>query len=542
MHFSRAHRYLLSISTGLLLTLSFPFTGSLTPLAFVAWIPLLLIEDQIHRSSYRPRKLFLHAYISFLIYNLGTTWWVYYASAEGAYMAFILNSLIMASAFQLFHFTKRNVGKKEGYLSLIIYWIAFEYFHYNWESSWPWLTLGNVFSIRPAWVQWYDHTGVLGGSLWILCLNLILFKIIRNIIVLKETIRIQTPLFYVSGILLLAPLTISFVQYFSFEEKLNPIEVTAIQPNIDPYNEKFHSDVFGQLDKLLLLGTRKITEQTDLIVAPETAISLSFDEDGLNSPMNFSEAVKEYFKSREKYFKGKPICIGASTHRYFDSKNSFASQQIESNRYIEHYNTSVLINSGNFSFIHKSKLVPGVEKIPFAKTFPFLEDMSIDLGGTTGTLGIEAEPQIFETSKAKFAPVICYESAFGEFVSQQCRKGAELICIITNDGWWHDTPGYKQHASFASLRAIENRRSVVRAANTGISCFVDQKGNILQATDWWVPAVISGTVNLNSELSFYTIYGDVLGRSLSFVAVLLVLFSLVRKFKNYFSKNDSPKT
>ena len=109
MALQRKHRYLLSILSGILMVLSFPFTGSLTPLVFISWIPLLLVEDSIHRSGYRRRKLFVHAYLSFLIYNLGTTWWVYFASAEGAAMAFILNTLIMAVVFQLFHFTKRSL-------------------------------------------------------------------------------------------------------------------------------------------------------------------------------------------------------------------------------------------------------------------------------------------------------------------------------------------------------------------------------------------------------------------------------------------------
>lgn len=537
MLLTRKYRYLFSVLTGLLLTLSFPFTGSLTILAFIAWIPLLLIEDHIHQSGYRGRKLFVHALISFVIYNLGTTWWVIYASLEGALMAFIANSLLMAVVFLLFHFTKRNVGRKEGYLSLIIYWVAFEYFHYNWESSWPWLTLGNVFSIRPSWVQWYEVSGVLGGSIWILTINLILFRIAQNLLVKKETFRIQTPLFYVAGFLFIVPLTFSLIRFYSYQEVKDPLNVTAIQPNIDPYNEKFQTDVFGQLDKLLILGRSKITENTDLVVAPETAISLSFDEDKMETPLSFARAIKEYFNTRKQYYAGKPIVIGASTHRYFDYKNSVASHPISSNEFIENYNTSVLIDSGEFTFIHKSKLVPGVEKIPFASTFPFLEELSIDLGGTTGTLGIEEEPKVFKSKDLVIAPVVCYESVFGEFISQQCRKGAEVICIITNDGWWHDTPGYKQHASFASLRAIENRRSIVRAANTGISCFVDQKGIISQATEWWVPAVISGKVNKNSELSFYSKFGDFQGRSLSFLAVMLILLSLVRKFKaNFISK------
>ena len=160
-----------------------------------------------------------------------------------------------------------------------------------------------------------------------------------------------------------------------------------------------------------------------------------------------------------------------------------------------------------------------------------MEDLSIQNGGTSGTLGIEEEPLIFVYQKFQLAPVVCYESIYGEWVAKQCRKGANLISIITNDGWWKDTPGYKQHLSFASLRAIENRRSIVRSANTGTSCFVNQRGDISQATEWWKEDVIRGTLNLNNEQTFYTMYGDVIGRSFAFVAVLLLIFTFVRRFK-----------
>lgn len=537
MTLKRKHRYLLSLLSGLLMVFSFPFTGSLTPLVFIAWVPLLLLEDHIHRSGYRPRKLFVHNYIAFLVYNLGATWWVYYASPEGAIMAFVLNSLLMAIAFQLFHFTKRSVGAKEGYIALVIYWISFEYFHYNWESSWPWLTMGNVFSIRTTWIQWYEFTGVLGGSMWVLIVNLIIFKILKNIYVLKESRRIQTPLFYVLGFALAFPLLISIVMFIRHEEKGNKIEVVAVQPNIDPYIEKFGSDVFQQLDKLVDLAAKKVTPNTKLIVAPETAISMSFNEDALDQPYTYANMLNAYFKAQANKLNHVPICIGASTHRFFADKNSYASFYLEEQgRYVENYNTSVLIDTNQFTFVHKSKLVPGVEKIPFASSLPFLEDLSIDLGGTTGTLGVEEYPKVLHTNDFTFAPVVCYESAFGEFIAQQCRQGASFVCIVTNDGWWKDTPGYKQHASFARLRAIENRRAVVRAANTGISCFVDQKGTVQAATGWWVPDVISGNIQLNTEQTVYTQFGDYFGRSLSFVSVLLILFSFVKRFKKYFGK------
>lgn len=534
MQLQRKHRWLLSALSGALLIISFPFTGSLSLLAFVAWIPLLFVEDNICRNNYRSRKVFYHAYVVFLIYNLGTTYWVYYASEAGAALAFILNTLLMAVVFQLFHLTKKYVGNKEGYIALLIYWIAFEYFHYNWPSSWPWLTLGNTFSISPSWVQWYSYTGVLGGSLWILIINLLIFRVYQNVWIKKETWRIQTPLIYLAGFAFVVPMIVSLSMYYSYTEKENPVHVVAVQPNIDPYNEKFDTGVVGQLNKLFDLAAEKVTSDTKLIVAPETAISEAFNEEEFGMTSSWS-----VIKHRKGLLQNTPMFIGASTYKLFETKNSYASHKAKyDDIYYESYNTSLFVDRfNNYSFIHKSKLVPGVETIPFVQYFPILEDWAIDLGdGASGTLGVEKEPMIFKSKDFSFAPAICYESIFGEFVSIQVRKGAQLICVATNDGWWKDTPGYKQHKSFASLRAIENRRSVVRSANTGISCFINQRGDILEETGWWVPAVIDAELNLNSELTFYSMYGNVLGRSFSFVAILLFIYTLVRRFKKLFGK------
>jgi apolipoprotein N-acyltransferase len=209
MNLTKAHRYLLSTLSGLLMVLCFPYTGSITPLVFVAWIPLLLVESYISRQKYKSGKVFIHGYLTFLIYNVGTTWWVYNASQGGSILAFLMNTLLMALAFYAFHLTKKYVGHKEGIISLVLYWIAFEYFHYDWESSWPWLTFGNVFSIHPSWIQWYSVSGALGGSLWILIVNLLLFRTVENVFLRKETWRIQTPLFYITGIALVLPFCIS---------------------------------------------------------------------------------------------------------------------------------------------------------------------------------------------------------------------------------------------------------------------------------------------------------------------------------------------
>ena len=154
---------------------------------------------------------------------------------------------------------------------------------------------------------------------------------------------------------------------------------------------------------------------------------------------------------------------------------------------------------------------------------------SFDLGGTTGSLGRQMEPTNFVLKNGtKVAPVICYESVFGGYLAQYIRKGAELIVVITNDGWWRNTPGYKQHFSFSRLRAVETRRSVARAANTGISCFINQRGDVFQPTPWWTETAISGEVNLNDEITFYVKYGDYIARVSMFAGALLLLFLIVK--------------
>ncbi|MFW5773350.1 MAG: apolipoprotein N-acyltransferase [Tangfeifania sp.] len=131
--------------------------------------------------------------------------------------------------------------------------------------------------------------------------------------------------------------------------------------------------------------------------------------------------------------------------------------------------------------------------------------------------------------ESKAAPVICYESVFGEYLTDYVKKGAEFIVIITNDGWWRNTPGYKQHLSFARLRAIETRRSIARSANTGISAFINQRGDLVQTTQWWSETAIKDSVKLNDKITFYVRYGDYIARVSVFVSVLLILYLFVRK-------------
>lgn len=523
---SLGKRLLFPILSGILMTISFPETGGIWPLSFIAWIPLLAIENYTVLEKKSAFGLFVSAYITFFVYNVGTTWWVYNASSGGAMMAFFANSLLMALTFFLYHLLKRRLGVKWNGPLLICTWLTFEFFHFNWELSWPWLTYGNVFANVPSLVQWYSITGVLGGSLWVLILNILLYKIFRDGIWKTKLARKYG---IVTAFVLFIPMIFSTIQYLSKNTSGNEFHVTIVQPNIDPYHVKFEKSNEQQLQELIQLIDSKINSHTQLIIAPETSLYPigAIYESNLRKEL-FNHQIRE---KRSKW-NNAGLLIGASTYNTFPEKNSNASEfNTYYNEWLEQYNSSLLFdNHTEPTIIHKSKLVLGVEKIPFIGIFPWLRDYAVEMEGGSGSLGIENAYRNFSFDSIAFTSDVCYESIYGEFVAKQTKLGSQFIAIITNDGWWKDTPGYRQHFAFARLRAIENNKYVVRSANTGKSGIINNRGDILQETGWWEEAVINGTIQLNTKTTIYQILGDFIG----YIACCgLVLFILLRFYKGF---------
>jgi apolipoprotein N-acyltransferase len=178
-------------------------------------------------------------------------------------------------------------------------------------------------------------------------------------------------------------------------------------------------------------------------------------------------------------------------------------------------------------FYHKTKLVPGAESLPFGDALSFLKPAFEHLGGATGSYAGQKSPSVFYSqSGIGVTPVICYESIWGEWVAQSVRKGSQFIAVITNDGWWENTSGKDQHLEYAKLRAIETRRWVCRSANTGISAFINQRGDIVKQTKWWTRTAIKQDINLNSDLTFYVKYGDYIPKAICLVVFALLVFML----------------
>lgn len=518
--------------SGILFCLAWPVKG-FPFLLFIAFVPLLLIQHQISIDNrLRARHLFLYSYIAFLVWNVGTTWWVarIHFGQEAAYLAFIANSLLMAFAFLVFHKVKRALPERFGTFAIIPIWISFEYLHLDWDLTWPWLTLGNGFASWNETIQWYEYTGVFGGSFWILLLNVLIFDlyIYRN--TLLRPLRRRTIYIVCTSCILILPLIWSLLIYSTIDpyEGDESISVVVIQPNIDPYT-KFGGEFREQTEKMLALAESKIDTAVDYVLLPETALVESFWE----NDMQYSWSIKRLATYRSHYPK-LAIVTGAATGRFFDDgpKPSLTARKFKQEPgWYDNYNTAIQIDTTHqISVYHKSKLVPGSEKLPFPKYFQYLEAFALDLGGTKGSLGVQEERTVFyhPTSKSGIAPVICYESIYGEYVSEYIANGARFIFIMTNDGWWDDTPGYHQHLAYGTLRAIETRKSIARSANTGISCFINMRGEIQQPQAWATTTAIKQRIVSTNALTFYTKHGDYIGVAMLWISWAAVGWFFVR--------------
>jgi apolipoprotein N-acyltransferase len=519
---------LFSIATGLLLAVSWPENG-FTPLLFVAFVPLFFVQQRLGDSG--KKGVFLYAWLAFLIWNVLTTWWVWNSTDWGSIAAFVLNSLFMAIFFYVFHLSKKKLfNNQRGWYILVFYWVTFEFLHMNWDLTWSWLNLGNAFATHPSWIQWYEMTGSLGGTVWVLAINIIIFQLLKGY---KDKQTTSHLLVFGSMLVisLLGPLLWSIFTYHQYEEKGNSINVVVVQPNTDPYHEQYALSPDSLVSRMLILAREKMTDRTDYVIFPESALQ----EDIWEESLQYSTSLNRLKTFLVDYPRAS-IITGATTYRNIlpDEPRTNAARKFRSRPGSYYaYNTAFLIeNEGSIQVHHKSKLTPGAEIMPSWGILKPIEALAIDLGGTVGTLKKDDYPNMFKRANPSLnvSPVICYESVYGEFVAQSVRMGASIVVVITNDGWWGETPGYRQHLLFSVLRAIETRRDVARSANTGVSAFINQRGDIVQKTRYWVPAVIEQEMKANTELTYYVKNGDYIGRVAAFVSALLFLVSFTQGF------------
>ena len=512
-----------------------PHTGLL---ALFGLVPLLCMERIADLSG--KKRIWIYHYSAFVIWNAITTFWVCNATVGGGIFAVLANSLQMSLVFGLFRLSKKKFTGSLPYIFLAVAWIAWERFYFDAEISWPWLVLGNSFA-RTTWaIQWYEITGALGGSLWIWACNLGIFGLLVSIS--------DGSIFYwnrkakaaaLTGIVLLfaGPLAASGIigkDYKDSMESPDQLPVVIVQPNIDPYN-KFQAMTQDQQNALLeshivsALKDRRADSITSplLVVAPETFTSdiVCGDYPRSRTWRRFTSLLQEY--------PGVNMLFGASSYDYLyqEERPSYTARNLRDGLWVESHNSALMIDgTSRTDIFHKSKLVVAVEHTPYPRIFCPIDDL---LGGVMGRCVGQEEINILNVKGIDGLDIpigcaVCYESVYGEYYTDYIRKGARAMTIITNDAWWGDTPGYRQHLSYASLRAIETRRAIARCANTGISAIIAPSGEILQPTPWWEPAVIESSIPLRDDITFYVSHGDITGRVCTFIFILLLLALCVR--------------
>lgn len=478
-------------------------------------------------------QLFLYSYTSFFIWNLLCCYWLILTalsapdlteaiiSALAGLAAVVLNPLVMTIPILVWGFLRKFITNQLLSLWLLLpFWLTFEYLHFRWDLTWPWLTLGNAFAPFPYYVQYYEFTGVLGGSalIWISNLLIVQFMVFFDTYSSRKI--------FIRATILLTLWLIPFISNFWILDENRDVfksngylNVRVIQPNIDPYQKFQVLTPEQQIARLCSLTTLHSLSDIDLVVWPETAIPEGILRDQF-ATIPLLAPVRKIIEENPHI----SLATGLVEYHIFRPKGTppASARPYSNDLFFELYNSVAIMNGQGDEFTYqKAKLVPLIERMPFLESLNFLKKFHIDLGGNFGNCGYP--DSLFCLKTFTGVPVafwICYESVFGDHTRKFAQKGAQLACIITNDGWWKQSSGYIQHRYHSTLRSIEIRRCIARSANTGTSLFTDNQGNITQMSQYDTPAVLDNKLLLYQAQTVYTQIGDWIGVLASGITLL----------------------
>lgn len=483
----------------------------------VALVPLLWISASYDDSRRSWWRVFGWAALTFALWNAVTIWWIWFATPIGPFAATLTSTTLNMIAFMLFHTVSKKGPKALAYTLLVAAWIATEYWYTVGEFSWPWLILGNGFSHDVRLVQWYEYTGVFGGSLWVLLSNILIFEALHT-----RTLR----RWIAAACVVFIPMIVSLIIYIRWQEPTEKITVTLVQPNVDCYDKFAGTEVLQEQNLLDLVA--QAPAETDYIILPETAIPGYYDEVSIR----IAPPIQHLTRLLAEKYPTAQLISGANTLRYYTPGAQTRTARRGEDFYYDIFNSTLGIDSAaNVAIHHKGRLVIGAEKTPLPWLFELLDFLVIDLGGTLGQIGVGTQGTVFEHNGIKTGGAICYEGLYGDFYGDFVRRGADAMFIISNDGWWGDTPGYKHLFTISRLRAVEHRRAIGRSANTGRSGFINARGDVEQSLGWEKRGILTDQIALDDTLTFYTRYGDYLGRIAEYLMLLCILYYIAYRYK-----------
>lgn len=497
-----------AIVSGLLFGLSFP-PIPLPYLSFVALVPYLFILDERDGLGEINKYTYLFMFVGSLI----SLYWVgsWTADADtflmvsGALLVFF-NPILYLIPSTMFYMNKRVFGNKWALVLLPFNWVAFEYLYTLTEAHFPWLTLGNALPYFNSYIQIADTIGVYGLSLLILFANLFAFYSLRSY---QRDSKIRS--IYVAPLLMIIILPIIYGYYrtSSYEKSWEEISVGIVQPDFNPTKKWEAGNLDEQLDIYLSMSQTVLDNGAELIVWPETAMPVYLLSKSYES---YVERIQKFVDENDVY-----VMTGMPHAEFFTNPSEAppdAKTTINSNTKYVSYNSILLFkpDTTDVGIYGKIKLVPFGERIPFVDVVPFMGDIikwnvgisSWNIGKDTVVFDMNNYSVYDKKNKAKVAGLVCFESIFPDFNAMFVQKGAELIVVVTNDSWYGDSSGPYQHKEIAVLRAVENRRAVVRCANGGVSCVINPLGITEVNTEMFTKDTFVHQAVLKNGLTFYT--------------------------------------
>lgn len=534
---STRKRSLLALSSGVLFALAFPpIPTGVT--AFVALVPFLALVDDLPDW----RAVFRWSYLTFLIANAGTIWWVsgWWGDDPWLKVAGVLVNLIHPVLFTIpaiaYASLRRRMGPGFSIIVFPVLWTAWEWLMHLPELSFPWLLLANTQTYDIASIQFITITGAFGITLWVATVNALVFHLQRRWRQGQWTPRGRRFVFTVAALVLLLVLprvhgTVLLDGVEANEAVVGSVRVAVLQPDVDPYDKWGEGETpMGKLRGLVALYDSLAAFRPDVAILPETAI-----------PFRILQAsyYEEYaWLRRHVDSVGVPL-LGGFPHTVFydDPATAPASARRIPDSHLRYhdFNAALLLQPRDPApqIYHKSRLTPLSERIPYLDALPFMQDaLTWGVGISNWGLGDDTTVFTLRTSGGEVPmwTMICYETLYPSFVAGFAERGAQLFGVITNDGWFGNSSGPYQLQRYTVLRAIENRRAVARCANNGISCFIDPYGRVTDETGLYTRTGIIRDVPLRSDRTFYTRHGDWLPFGLSVMTGFFFLFTIVSAY------------
>lgn len=481
----------MSLLAGLLMGFSYPPVD-----AAILQIPAMILFFRISAISATIREAILTLTPGLLIWNLAVAHWLLLASPAGGLAVNVSNALFMLIPFLLIRPLFRNPSHPIlTAVTASAIWCSFEFFHHNWQIAYPWLTLGNGWANLTGAIQYISMTGVIGISFWIVLTSALLFRFImtqeRNLFRAAAFVFFLFPVLSVSA---------TFMADFGNDTE---IEVAVLQPDTNsniPHGDYDSAEELGR--SLLERSSRIITPGTDLILWPENSIDIGMTDD--------HPILAEIRDSLRTW--NTELLFGGGFVDLYENDPPHIHRLNRDSEPFNIFNAAFFMdgNNGLRSIYRKKKLVPFYERIPYIDILSRADLFRLVNWGEISGYGRGMDAGLFESGQAQAGVMICYDTVFPGLGSELARSGAGFLTIITNDGWWGDSIGHVQHFAYARLRAIEQRRWIVRSANNGISGVISPDGKVQISTDYGTDDAFRFIVHSSESVSLYARYGSVL--------------------------------